>query len=153
MLSSKYNILAVLLTVNVTSVLSVPISVPSDEKVSGSERLGLHIVPRLAEVPPMPHQGFASGSSHSMTLVTRSQTNWTPGENLEKWIVNTNTVRGVTEDHMSNTREALSRAGTQGSAAEAGSHRVGEEKGKQTNPAANDHDGPTSSKNPPANQG
>ncbi|KAJ3829420.1 hypothetical protein F5880DRAFT_1607611 [Lentinula raphanica] len=90
-----YNILAVLLAANVASVLSVPVSVPSDGAVSGSERLG----PRtgatgLAEGLPISGQGPASGS-HPTTLVARggagessqSQTNAKPSltpEELEE---------------------------------------------------------------------
>ncbi|KAJ3759518.1 hypothetical protein EV360DRAFT_69424 [Lentinula raphanica] len=44
MVNFKYNILAILLTANVASVLSVPVSVPSDEALSGPEGLGTRTV-------------------------------------------------------------------------------------------------------------
>ncbi|KAJ3829419.1 hypothetical protein F5880DRAFT_1607610 [Lentinula raphanica] len=67
MVNFKYNILAILLTANVASVLSVPVSVPSDEALSGPEGLGTRTVTTgVAEGSPVPRQGPVPGSQ-SMT--------------------------------------------------------------------------------------
>ncbi|KAJ3973662.1 hypothetical protein EV361DRAFT_866753 [Lentinula raphanica] len=72
MVNFKYNILAVLLTANVASVLSVPVSVPLDGALSGPEGLGTRTVTTgMAEVPPVPRQGPVPGSQ-SMTTNTRA---------------------------------------------------------------------------------
>ncbi|KAJ3712385.1 hypothetical protein C8R42DRAFT_727914 [Lentinula raphanica] len=63
MVNFKYKILAILLTANVVSVLSVPVSVPSDGALSGREGLGTRTVTTgMAEVSPVSLQCATSGS-------------------------------------------------------------------------------------------
>ncbi|KAJ3766517.1 hypothetical protein FB446DRAFT_794031 [Lentinula raphanica] len=62
MVNFKYNILAVLLTANVASVLSVPVSVPLDGALSGPEGVGTRTVTTgMAEVSPVSLQCATSG--------------------------------------------------------------------------------------------
>ncbi|KAJ3832838.1 hypothetical protein F5878DRAFT_666206 [Lentinula raphanica] len=63
MVNFKYKILAILLTANVASVLSVPVSVPLDGALSGPEGLGTRTVTTgMVEVSPVSLQCATSGS-------------------------------------------------------------------------------------------